>query len=68
MGHPSPVNGFVKVTTADLAANPSLHLDRAAHHVDDAGELDQEPIAGGLDDAPAVLLDLGIGELAPQPS
>ena len=43
-----------------------MHLDRAAHRVDDADELDQESIAGGLDDAPAVLLDLGTGELAPQ--
>jgi hypothetical protein len=42
-----------------------LHLDRATHRVDNAGELDQEPVARGLDDAAAVLLDLGIAQLAP---
>jgi len=39
----------------------ALHLDRAAHRVDDAGELDEQPVAGGFDDAPAMLLDLRIG-------
>ena len=42
----------------------ALHLDRAAHRVDDAGELDEQPVAGGLDDAAAVLGDLGVDELA----
>ena len=44
----------------------ALHLDRAAHRVDDAGELDQHAVAGGLDDAAAVLGDLGIDKLAAQ--
>src|SRR5713101_8301660 len=35
------------------------------HRVDDAGELDKEPITGGLDDAAAMLPDPGIGDLAP---
>ena len=43
----------------------ALHLDRAAHRVDDAGELDEQPVAGGLDDAAAVLVDLGVDQLAP---
>jgi hypothetical protein len=30
----------------------ALQLDRAAHRIDDARELDQEAVAGGLDDAP----------------
>jgi hypothetical protein len=30
-------------------AHLPLHLDRAAHRVDDAGELDQYSVAGGLD-------------------
>jgi len=34
-----------------------LHRDRAAHRVDDAGELDEEAVAGGLDDAPPVFGD-----------
>ena len=44
----------------------ALHLDRAAHRVDDAGELDQQAVAGGLDDAAAMLRDLGIEQFAPQ--
>src|SRR5215472_3010952 len=31
-----------------------LHFDRAAHRVDDAGELDQQPVACRLDDAAAM--------------
>jgi hypothetical protein len=38
----------------------ALHLDGATHRVNDAGEFDQEPVAGGLDDAPAVLFYLRI--------
>ena len=38
----------------------------AAQRVDDAGELDQEAVAGGLDDAALVLGDLRIEELAAQ--
>src|SRR6516162_3022924 len=37
--------------------HPLLHFDRAAYRVDDAGELDQQAVAGGLDDATAVPLD-----------
>jgi hypothetical protein len=43
-----------------------LHRDRAAHRIDDAGELDQQAVAGGLDDAALVLGDLRIEELAAQ--
>ena len=43
----------------------ALDLDRAAHRVDDAGELDQQAVAGDLDDAAAMLRDLGVDELAP---
>ena len=42
----------------------ALHLDRAAHRVDDAGELDQQAVAGGLDDAAAMLGDLGVDQFA----
>ena len=43
----------------------ALHLDRASHGIDDAGELDEQAVAGGLDDAAAVLGDLGVRQLAP---
>src|SRR5262249_32092797 len=39
-----------------------LHLDRAAHRIDDAGELGKEAVAGRLDDATAMLGDFGIAE------
>src|SRR6202007_3125695 len=41
-----------------------LHLDRTAHRVDDAGELDKQAVARRLDDATAMLGDLGGRELA----
>jgi len=43
-----------------------LHRDRAAHRVDDAGELDQQAVAGRLDDPAVVLGDLRIEELSAQ--
>jgi hypothetical protein len=43
-----------------------LHRDRAAHRIDDAGKFDQQPVAGGLDDAAPVLGDFRIQELAAQ--
>src|SRR5262249_29248849 len=41
-----------------------LYLDRAAHRLDDAWELDQDAVAGRLDHATSVLCDLGIDQLA----
>jgi hypothetical protein len=46
-------------------AIPCCTCDSAAHSVDDAREFDQEPVAGGFDDAPAMLGDLGVAQLAP---
>ena len=43
----------------------TLQVDGAAHGIDDTGEFDQHAVAGGLDDAAAVLRDLGIDQLAP---
>jgi hypothetical protein len=40
-----------------------LDLDRAAHRVDDARELDEQPVARGLDDASLVLGDLAVDQL-----
>ena len=39
-----------------------LHLDRTAHRVDDAGELDKQAVAGRFDDATPMLGDFGIAE------
>jgi hypothetical protein len=36
-----------------------LDFDRAAHCVDDAAELGDEPVAGALDDAPMCTCDVG---------
>ena len=45
-----------------------LHLDRAAHGVDHAAELDEDAVAGPLDDAPVMRGDGGVDEVAAQPS
>ena len=46
---------------ADVALDHAvLHLNRAAHGVDHAAELDEAAVAGALDDAPVMRLDGGI--------
>ena len=40
----------------------SLNVGRALHRVDDAGELDQHPIAHQLDDASMMLRDRGVDD------
>ena len=42
----------------------ALHFGGTAHRVDNAGELGQEAVAGGLDDAPLMLADFRIDQLA----
>ena len=43
--------------------HPPLHLHGAPDGVDHAGELGQEPVAGGLDDTPPVLGDLRLDQV-----
>ena len=43
-----------------------LHFDRAAHGVDHAAELDDEPVAGALEDAAVVDRDGRVDEVAAQ--
>ena len=45
--------------------HPPLHHDGAAHGIDDRGELDQHAVAGGLEDASAVLVDQRVDQFAP---
>jgi len=42
----------------------ALQLDRAADRINDTGKFDQQSVAGGLDEAAAMLLELRIDELA----
>ena len=44
-----------------------LHLDRAAHRVDHAAELNEAAVAGALDDASVMRGDGGIDQIAAQP-
>ncbi len=44
-----------------------LHFDRAAHGVDHAAKLDEDAVAGPLDDAPVVRVDGGVDQIAAQP-
>jgi hypothetical protein len=43
-----------------------LDFDRAAHRVDHAAELDDDPVAGALDDAPVMGSDGGFDQIAAQ--
>jgi hypothetical protein len=40
-----------------------LHFGGASHRIDDAGELEKQTVAGGLDDAAVMTGDLGIDQL-----
>src|SRR5262249_44516737 len=51
---------FVRRHALVALRHAALNMDRAAHRVHDAAELDQHPIAGGFNDAPAVFGDAGI--------
>ena len=42
-----------------------LRLDRAAHPVDHAAELDETAVAGALDDAPMMRGDRGVNQIGP---
>ncbi len=56
------VGGHTGVAPGHLA----LHLDGAAQPIHHTAELDEQPVAGGLDDAALVLGDFRIEELAAQ--
>jgi hypothetical protein len=50
-----------------VPGHPLLHRKRAGDGFDDARKLDQEAVAGGLDEVALVLGDLRIDLLAAQP-
>jgi hypothetical protein len=58
----APLGRHVGVARGHL----TLHLDRATNRIDHARELAEQTIARRMDDAAPVLLDLGVGYLAPQ--
>src|SRR5262249_39768632 len=47
------LDAVIRRNTRIPLGNRLLHRDCAAHRIDDAGKLDQEAVAGGLDDAAA---------------
>jgi hypothetical protein len=49
-----------------LRGHRRLNLDHASHCIDHAGELEQQPVTGGLDDAPAMGSDRRIDYIAAQ--
>jgi|SRR6516165_1440341 hypothetical protein len=51
LGRASDVDAFQWNVGAAVAGSSRLHFGRAAQRVNDAGELEQEAVAGGLDDA-----------------
>jgi hypothetical protein len=53
--------------SAILASQLELHLDRALHRIDRTGELDEQAIAGGSDDASVELGNLWREHLVSKP-
>jgi hypothetical protein len=45
-----------------------LHFDGAAHGVDHAAKFDEAPVTGALNYAPVMRVDVGIDQVAAQPS
>src|SRR6516162_1291178 len=58
----APLGWHAGVTCDDLA----LHLDRAANRIDYARKFAKQTIARRVDDAAAVLLNFGVGNVTPQ--
>src|SRR4029077_4782644 len=60
------LDAVVRLDTGVPLGHRLLHFDRTAHRVDNAGKFHQQAVAGGLNDAPAVLGDLRIDHFPPQ--
>jgi hypothetical protein len=57
------LNPVIRRQVPILLPHLVLHIDRAAHGIDHAVERQEQPVAGGFNDAAPVFLDLGIGQL-----
>jgi hypothetical protein len=62
----APFDAIVRRDTRVTLGHYLLHLDGAAHRIDDTGKFHQQPVTGGLDDAAVVLGDLWLDELMAQ--
>jgi hypothetical protein len=56
-----------RATPALRSTVPFMHFDGAAHRVDYAAKLDENAVAGALNDAPMMDGDGGIDQIASQP-
>ena len=59
-------DAFVRSDARVALGHAVLHLERAAHRVDHAAELGDEPVAGALDDAAVVDGDRRVDQVAAQ--
>jgi hypothetical protein len=59
------LDGLPGIAPGVAFGHRALDFNRAAHRVDDAGELDQGAVAHQLDDAPVVLGNRGIDQFGP---
>ena len=55
------IRGHIGVSLRHL----TLHFDGATHRVDDAGEFEEQAVAGSFNNSAVMFLDFGIGYLAP---
>jgi len=52
-------------SSSAVASAPTMTIDRAADRIDDAGKLDEQPVAGGFGNATAMFLNFGIRQVSP---
>jgi hypothetical protein len=56
------LDAFLRRYTSVAIDHAALNIDGATHSVDDANELHQQPISGGLNNSAAMFRDLGVYE------
>jgi len=60
-----PGDARLSSRAAIAGAEDRLHVNSAAHRIDDAAKLHEHAITGVLDDAAAIMADLRLDDLAP---